>query len=308
MMKKIVLPLLLALYLCGCTRETEEATSTSETPIVELQASETSDADAPEAEEPPEEELTNKLERDYIGVAYAFGSTTYNLKDARYVYQTDYETQKSQSITDTELASEPYAIGAFDFIYLPFSCGQSYNSKTHAYDDETMIFDEDFIRPEDTYHLIEVGKTYNGLTVTEIDNRLVWSSDGVMEPFSSHIKFDGEIEVTGFVAARLETGGYMSEGDIALLVNAESYMGIPIYSASIRDNGKANIWYEDFAWVTDVGGFIIGNLIEDVDENPELYSIIPRDGSFVPVIVTIKNIQHNHYGMSTAEIVEITLS
>lgn len=211
------------------------------------------------------------------------------------------------------------------FVYLAEPSIDCVNSVDNAdtFDSETMTFAGMSADKLKNYKRVNVGDTISGLTVTAAQsNFAVDSMDGfdknaLYEKFpeiyfnAGSCEFSGELTMTGYACVIPEDEYGIESGTILIVPSGECPLPVMGY-ASDEENGiyhRANIgMHGDFTWVGEYGQINIGNINLTTAD----VSMLPTDGTFVKVTVTLDSIKLNSgvnfTNIATAEIVKIDLA
>ena len=235
-------------------------------------------------------------------------------------------TQAFNADGSTEYSDESFQSVLCDgFVYLAEPTIDSLNSVDNAdiFDSETMTFAGMSADKIKNYRRVNVGDTISGLTVTAAQsNFAVDSMDGfdknaLSEKFpeiyfnAGSCEFSGELTITGYACVIPEDEYGIESGTILIVPSGKCPLPVMGY-ASDEESGiyhRANIgMHGDFIWAGEYGQINIGN-INSVSAD---VSMLPTDGTFVKVTVTLDSIKMsggvNFNNIATAEIVEMNLA
>ncbi|MDE7231171.1 MAG: hypothetical protein K2N56_11885 [Oscillospiraceae bacterium] len=186
----------------------------------------------------------------------------------------------------------------FTYIYMP-------RPAVNCMDDPELFEDEYYIGEElsDDYEFfrLNVGDKIGDLTVRSASAlfRAVYGSNEVYD--RGLVKFDGEVELTGYVNVETEAPLYPGGGgNITFFPDAGSSVKIPMtYFDRNFDNGKARrlVWSE-FGWYGDRSILALGN-IADID------SELREGDEFVKVKVTVKDIKLDYWASAVIKDIEL---
>lgn len=211
------------------------------------------------------------------------------------------------------------------FVYLaePTIDGLNNIDNANSFDSENMTFTGMSADKLKNYKRVNVGDTISGLTVTAAQsNFAVDSMDGFDKSALSgkfpeiyfnaaNCEFSGELTMTGFACVIPKDEYGIESGTILIVPSGECPLPVMGYESD-EENGVyhcANIgMYGDFIWAGEYGQINIGN-INSVSAD---VSVLPTDGTFVKVTVTLDSIKLssgvNFNNIATAEIVEMNLA
>ena len=249
------------------------------------------------------------------------------------IYTGDIETVFTGDDTGgAELYSEEFtAINCKDFIYLAAPSGKCFNNRDNAdiYDEAGMSFEgvpggsfKDYVR-------VNVGDTFCGLTLRSAktnfqskEEYVFFTSDGSVKtaaelPFpeiyfsGGECEFDGQLELSGYACAVAADVYGIAAGDIVFLPGEGCTLPVISYSFD-PDVGFCHEFHTkaDFGmvWSCEYGNIFLGNTGTTAAD----VSLLPEDGSFVKVKVTIDRIAMSSsldFGdILSAEIVDIKLA
>lgn len=216
------------------------------------------------------------------------------------------------------------------FVYVAEPSGYAHNSVDDAdvYDAGNMEFTDMTTVAIKDYKRLNVGDTLCGLTLREAQVNFARGSEentfqmadgsvktgaelGLPEIYfaGGMAKFDGELEMTGYICCLAEDDYGVGAGDI-LFVPSSGEGKFPIMSYRLDgDNGFHHVSQlysiSDLVWQNEFGYLYLGNAFDTTAD----ISSLPEDGSFVKARVTVDNFELtcgvNFVNSVRAEIVEI---
>lgn len=304
-MKKsaLIFVLSLTLLFSGCNNGTPDSDSSTES---------TSQTDSASTSENPGEssEIPDENSTKLVGLA----GDRISKSEIMQVFNLDGSSEYSDENFQSVLCD--------GFVYLAEPTLNNLNSI-----DNSDIFDADAISftgmsadKLKNYKRVKVGDTISGLTVTAAQsNFAVDSMDGfdknaLYEKFpeiyfnAANCEFSGELTMTGYACVIPEDEYGIESGTILFVPSGECPLPVMGYASS-EENGIyhcANIgMHGDFTWAGEYGQINIGNINSATAD----VSVLPTDGTFVKVTVTVDSIKLNggvnFNNIATANIVEI---
>ncbi|MDE7399377.1 MAG: hypothetical protein K2N06_07590 [Oscillospiraceae bacterium] len=300
-MKKsaLIFVLSLTLLFSGCNNGTSDSDSSMES------TSQTDPVSTSESSEVPDENSTKLVGLAGDRISKSEISQVFNLDGS-----SEYSDESFQSVL------------CDGFVYLAEPTLNNLNSidNSDIFDADAMTFARMSAGKLKNYKRVNVGDTISGLTVTAAQsNFAVDSMDGfdknaLYEKFpeiyfnAANCEFSGELTMTGYACVIPEDEYGIESGTILFVPSGECPLPVMGY-ASDEENGIyhcANIgMHGDFTWAGEYGQINIGN-INSVSAD---VSVLPTDGTFVKVAVTVDSIKLsggvNFNNIATANIVEI---
>lgn len=211
------------------------------------------------------------------------------------------------------------------FVYLAEPTLNNLNSIDNAdiFDDGTKTFAGMSVDKLKNYKRLNVGDTISGLTITVAQSNFSADSmDGfdkntLSEKFpeiyfnAANCEFSGELKMTGYTCVIPEDEYGIEAGTILFIPSGECPLPVMAY-ASDEQTGvfhRMNVgMHGDFTWAGEYGQINIGNINSTTAD----VSVLPTDGTFVKVTVTVDSIKLsggvNFNNIATAEIVKIDLA
>lgn len=245
---------------------------------------------------------------------------------------TEVFSSNGSDVAPEELTEDNFSAVLCDgFVYVAQSTAEARNSieNTDVYDSGNMEFTDMTSTPLKNYVRLEVGNTFCGLTLKEAqvnfargsEQTTFQLSDGSMKTgaelglpeiyfASGTAKFDGTLEMTGYICCLAEDDYGVGAGDI-LFVPGDGEGVFPIMSYRLDgDNGFHHISQmyslSDLVWQNEFGYIYLGNAYDTTAD----ISALPDDGSFVKVRVTVDNFELtcgvNFINSVRADIVDIS--
>ncbi|MBD5130652.1 MAG: hypothetical protein HDT43_12145 [Ruminococcaceae bacterium] len=325
---RIILALILAAALTGCSKDEQSSESSSvsisesssqstENSVVvqstvesssesSTESSTESTTESTQTSEPDNSEETGNPENTFlIGLA----GDVIKRSELTMIFSND------GSDGDPETFSEENFSGVVcdGFVYLAEPSGICRTS----YDDAD-VFDGDMVRftdisetPKKDYERVSVGDTFCGLTLTEAQVNFAHGLDSMdyllgdgSEKRGSELgfpeiyfmggtaSFDGEVTMTGYMCAAAEDERSIMAGDV-IFVPSGCECTLPVMGYRFDpDVGTAHFprinTRDDMYWENEYGYIYLGNTYGDITAD---LSEIPDDGSFVKVNITLSNIK-----------------
>lgn len=208
-----------------------------------------------------------------------------------------------------ELFSEDcLAVNCKGFIYLSEPSGICFNDRDNAdsYNETEMSFSGISDEKLQNYKRVNVGETFCGLTLRSASTNFQKKSDVYFMPDGTQktatelgfpeilfaggeCEFDGELTLEGYACAVTEDVYGISAGDIIFVPGNGCTLPVMSYNFD-KDAG----FYHDFStnanfgmvWANEYGTVYLGN----TESASADISCLPKDGTFVKVRVTVKNI------------------
>ncbi len=211
------------------------------------------------------------------------------------------------------------------FVYLAEPTFNNLNSIDNAdsFDDGTKTFTGMSADKLKNYKRLNVGDTISGLTVTSAQSNFGSDSiDGfdkntLSEKFpeiyfnAGSCELSGELKMTGYACVIPEDEYGIESGTILFVPSGECPLPVMAYSSDEQTGvfHRANVgMHGDFTWAGEYGQVNIGNINSATAD----VSMLPTDGTFVKVNVTVDSIKLsgsvNFNNLATANIVEINLA
>lgn len=209
-----ILPLLIPIIFTACAdNTTSESISTSapdslsitETAAPESQESDNSDTETDSTEAAP----------DYIGVCGE-------------VFEPENFEEKPDKVLNEFLYYQT------DYGYTALFDGKTYNSydDPEKFDLDRWECTENCEAASGGFFIVNKGDNIGGLTCTDASSEYfintkysIYDAFGLM---SSNIRFEGEIEVTGYIDRFDGNEGYVDEGELLFYPDGESWQGLPV--------------------------------------------------------------------------------
>ena len=189
-----------------------------------------------------------------------------------------------------------------DSVYLAVPLGISYNSAgdTVHYDETTDSFADVPETVTHEYKRYNTGDVIGGLTLKECRTTFSSYLGGSTPRYFSggEALFDGEITMSGVCCVVTETEGYDYQGDIYFIPDSESRF--PVMNYTWNEDGTEIIIHggkKGVSWCSEYQiPLNIGNISEQTDID---LSVLPTDGTYVPVTITVNNVRlRNDFNMS----------
>lgn len=240
-------------------------------------------------------------------------------------------TNDGSDCAPEDLTEEKFSAVLCDgFVYVAEPSKVSRNSEDNVdvYDAGNMEFTDISSEPVKGFKRLEVGDTICGLTLTEAQVNFARGSEqmtfrlsdgtqktgaelGLPEIYfaSGSAKFDGELQMTGYICRVAENDYGVGTGDI-VFIPSDGEGNIPIMSYRLDgDNGfhhmSQTYSLSGMAWQNEFGYIYLGNAS---DTSADIY-MLPDDGSFIKARVTIDSLVLtcgvNFINSVTADIVDI---
>lgn len=211
------------------------------------------------------------------------------------------------------------------FVYLAEPTFNNLNSIDNAdsFDEGTKTFAGMSADKLKNYKRLNVGDMISGLTVTSAqsnfgsDSMDGFDKNALSEKFpeiffnAGSCELSGELKMTGYVCVIPEDEYGIESGTILFVPSGKCSLPVMAYSSDEQTGvfHRANVgMHGDFTWVGEYGQINIGNINSATAD----VSMLPTDGTFVKVNVTVDSIKLsggvNFNNIATAEIVTIDLA
>lgn len=230
-----------------------------------------------------------------------------------------------------ELTEERFSAvlcSGFAYIAEPQLTARNDRDNADVYDEANMAFTDTSSAPLKNYKRLNVGDTVCGLTLREAEVNFARGAEqtvfdlndgsqktgaelGLPEIYFTHCsaKFDGEIEMTGYISRSTENVYNIAVGDI-IFVPCDGEGNFPVMS--YRLNGDDGFFHalqtyavSDLTWQNEFGYLYLGN---EANTSADI-SDIPDDGTFIKARVTVDNFELNcgvnFVNITKAEIVDV---
>ena len=230
-----------------------------------------------------------------------------------------------------ELTEERFSAvlcSGFAYVSEPSLTARNDRDNVDVYDSANMEFTDTSSAPLKNYKRLNVGDTICGLTLREAEVNFARGSEqavfemsdgsqktgaelGIPEIYFTHCsaKFDGEIEMTGYISCSAENVYNVAVGDI-LFVPCDGEGNFPVMS--YRLNGDDGFFHSlqtysvsDLTWQNEFGYLYLGNAANTSADISDL----PDDGTFIKARVTVDNFEMNcgvnFVNIVKAEIVDV---
>ncbi|GHU58045.1 hypothetical protein FACS1894133_2070 [Clostridia bacterium] len=154
---------------------------------------------------------------------------------------------------------------------------------THKDDLGYIVFDKPYPTGGYTYNQVKKGDKFGNLTVINT----LYADNGFMRHAQVHL--DGTVTLGGYIKQYKAKADYAEAGDLEFYPDAADYP-LPIIainktvSPEVQNNPDNS---DGFAFLTDTGVFRLGNINS---LSPKGRELIPDDGSYTRVSVTITNV------------------
>lgn len=316
---RIILAVLLAAALCGCSNK--DGSSGSESSIAEISIPESNVQSKPGIDDGTSSSSIRSVSEPTI-------STT-SEPDPRETFIIGVMGEKiltteisavfsnnGAELTPAELTRETFSAVLCDgFAYLAEPSGLARNSVDNAdvYDANTLQFSD--VTPElvSDFKRVNVGESIGGLTLKEAQVNFASGAEMGLPDVAfvyGSAMFEGELTMTGYISRAAEDSYNFMTGDLMFVPsNGESTLPVMSYTYDSQlgychapqyvSSGSGFTWYNEFGYI------YLGNAADTTAD----ISMIPDDGSFVKVRVTFDNLIMSsgidRGNVITAEIVDI---
>lgn len=317
---RIILAVLLAAALCGCskkggtsqgdssgTQTSSEVSNVQSEPVSSVGTGESSSVGG-NVSEPISEPVVSGVRETFItGITGEKILTS----EISLVYSND-----GSEITPDGLTRENFSAVLCDgFAYLAEPSGLARNSADNAdvFDSNLLQFSDVTPQPVSNYKRVNVGDSIGGLTLKEAQVNFASGKEMGLPDIAfvySSAMFEGELTMTGYISRAAEDSYNFMTGDLMFVPSdGESTLPVMSYTYDEQLGYCHSLQYvssgSGFTWLNEFGYIYLGNASETTAD----ISGIPDDGSFVKVKVTIDNLMMSsgidRGNVITAEIVDI---
>lgn len=344
---KIMTALLLAVSLCGCADK--NSSSQEDDRVVSVPSSSSAVADPVAQSSAAQSEAVSSAPESAAGESSADSSTpsepqvvTPPTADETFLVGLAGDRIRAEDIATVitsdggecspeELTEERFSAvlcSGFAYVAEPQLTARNDRDNADVYDSANMEFTDTSSAPLKNYKRLNVGDTICGLTLREAEVNFARGSEqtvfemndgsqktgaelGLPEIYFAHCsaKFDGEIEMTGYISCSTENIYNIAVGDI-IFVPCDGEGNFPVMS--YRLNGDDGFFHalqtyavSDLTWQNEFGYLYLGN---EANTSADI-SDIPGDGSFIKARVSVDNFELNcgvnFVNITKAEIVDV---
>lgn len=225
-------------------------------------------------------------------------------------------TNDGSEVTPEELTSYNFSAVLCDgFAYLAEPSGVARNSVDNAdvFDSNLLQFSDVTPQPISNYKRVNVGESIGGLTLKEAQVNFASGKEMGLPDIAfvyGSAMFQGELTMTGYISRAAEDSYNFMTGDLMFVPSdGESELPVMSYTYDEQLGYCHSMQYvssgSGFTWLNEFGYIYLGNANGTTAD----ISMIPDDGSFVKVKVTIDNLIMSsgidRGNIINAEIVEI---
>lgn len=225
-------------------------------------------------------------------------------------------TNNGAELTAAELTRETFSAVLCDgFAYLAEPSGLARNSIDNAdvYDENTLQFSDVTPQPVSDYKRVNVGDSIGGLTLKEAQVNFASGSEMGLPDVAfvyGSAMFEGELTMTGYISRAAEDSYNFMTGDL-MFVPCDGESTLPVMSYTYDEqlgychapqyvsSGSGFTWYNEFGYI------YLGNAAGTTVD----ISMIPDDGTFVKVRVTFNKLLMSsgidRGNVITAELIDI---
>lgn len=314
---RIILAVLLAAALCGCS---DKDNTSGESSRAEISIAESNGQSEPGIDETNSSSVRSVSEPTISTTSEPDPRETFIVGVmGEKILTTEISTVFSNNgaeLTPAELTRENFSAVLCDgFAYLAEPSGLARNSVDNAdvYDENTLQFSD--VTPElvSDFKRVNVGESIGGLTLKEAQVNFASGAEMGLPDVAfvyGSAMFEGELTMTGYISRAAEDSYNFMTGDLMFVPsNGESTIPVMSYTydsglgychaPQYVSSGSGFTWYNEFGYV------YLGNASDTTAD----ISMIPDDGSFVKVRVTFDNLIMSsgidRGNVITAEIVDI---